>query len=152
MLLHIILWGALIVAAIVIEISTIALTSIWFAVGGLVALILAIFEVNIGWQILAFILVSGISLLATRPIAKKLNTKAVIYTNADKIISMVGVVTKQIDVGEIGEVRVNSEFWRAVSMETTNIEVGEKVIINSLSGNKVLVSRINNENDDMKTI
>lgn len=151
MVYYIVAWSILIVAAIVVEISTVALTSIWFAFGGLVALILAIFDVTFYWQIIAFVVVSGASLLATRPIAKKLNTKDVIYTNADKVISMIGIVTKTIEVGEIGEIRVNSEQWRAVSMETTNIEVGEKVVVNALNGNKVLVTRINNS-DDIKLV
>ena len=143
----IIAWSVVIVAAILIEISTITLTSIWFALGAVVALILAIFEVDFLWQLLAFVGISAIALLATRPIAKKMNTKDVIHTNADKIIQMVGVVTKKIPAGEIGEVRVNSEIWRAKSMDSEDIEEGEKIIVNNLDGNKVIVSRIKKSDD-----
>lgn len=143
----IIAWSVVIVAAILIEISTITLTSIWFALGGVVALILSIFEVDFVWQLLAFVGVSAIALLATRPIAKKLNTKDVIHTNADKIIQMIGVVTKTIPAGEVGEIKVNSEYWRAKSLDTDDIEVGTKVIVNNLDGNKVIVSRIKKTED-----
>lgn len=143
----IVAWSIVVLAAIVIEVSTVALTSVWFALGGLVALVLAIFDVNFVWQILSFVVVSTAALIATRPIAKKMNTKDVIHTNADKIIQMVGIVTKEIPAGEIGEIRVNSELWRAKSLETEDIEVGEKVIVKNLDGNKVIVSRANkNEN------
>jgi membrane protein implicated in regulation of membrane protease activity len=147
----IIAWIVIIVAAIVIEVSTIALTSVWFAVGGIVALLLAIFNVEFVWQLLTFVGVSTISLLATRPIAKKMNTKDVIHTNADKLINMIGVVTKEIPVSEVGEIRVNSELWRAKSLEAEDIEVGEKVIVNNLDGNKLIVSRIK-KNDEIEIL
>lgn len=147
----IIAWIVIIVAAIVIEVSTIALTSVWFAVGGIVALLLAIFNVDFVWQLLVFVGVSTISLLATRPIAKKMNTKDVIHTNADKLINMIGVVTKEIPVSEVGEIRVNSELWRAKSLEAEDIEVGEKVIVNNLDGNKLIVSRIK-KNDEIEIL
>ena len=147
----IIAWSVVIVAAILIEISTITLTSVWFALGAVVALILAIFEIEFLWQLLAFVGISAIALLATRPIAKKMNTKDVIHTNADKIIQMVGVVTKTIPAGEIGEVRVNSEVWRAKSMDSEDIEEGEKIIVNNLDGNKVIVSRIK-KNEDVEVL
>lgn len=143
----IIAWSVVIVAAILIEISTITLTSIWFALGSVVALVLAIFEVDFLWQLLSFVGVSAVALIATRPIAKRMNTKDVIHTNADKIIQMVGIVTKTIPAGEVGEVRVNSEVWRAKSMDLEDIEVGEKIIVNSLDGNKVVVSRIKKSDD-----
>lgn len=143
----IVAWSVIVIAAIIIEVSTVALTSIWFALGGLIALIMAIFNVDFVWQLLAFTGVSIISLLATRPIAKKMNTKDVIHTNADKIIQMIGVVTTTIPAGEIGEIRVNSELWRAKSADEETIEVGEKVIVNGLDGNKVIVSRIKKSNN-----
>ena len=147
----IVAWIVVIIAAIVIEVSTVALTSVWFALGGIVSLILAIFDVGFLWQMLSFIGISTIALIATRPIAKKMNTKDVIYTNSDKIIQMGGGVTKEIPAGEIGEIRVNSEVWRAKSLETETLHIGEKVIVNNLDGNKVIVSRVN-KNDDIETL
>ena len=94
--------------------------------GGIVALILAIFDIGFLWQLLSFVGISTVSLIATRPIAKKMNTKDVIHTNADKIIQMIGIVTVKIHAGEIGEVRVNSELWRAKSLDSEDIEIGEK--------------------------
>lgn len=143
----IILWGILIITAIVVEVSTVTLTSIWFAIAAAIALLLAIFEIGPLWQVLTFIIVSSILLLATRPLAKRMNSKDVIHTNADKVIDMIGIVTKEIPIGEIGEVKVNLELWRAISYENTPILIGEKVKINSLDGNKVLVSRINKDNE-----
>lgn len=147
MLPFIILWGILIITAIIVEVSTITLTSIWFAIAAAASLLLAIFEIGPLWQVLTFIIISSVLLLATRPLAKKMNSKDVIHTNADKVIDMIGIVTKEIPIDEVGEVKVNLELWRAISYEKTPILVGEKVKINSLDGNKVLVSRINKDNE-----
>ena len=143
----IVLWGILIITAIIVEIGTVTLTSIWFAIAAAFSLLLAIFDIGPLWQVLVFISISSILLLATRPLAKKLNEKDVIRTNSDKVISMIGIVTKEIPADDIGEVKVNMELWRAISSDSTTIKVGEQVIVNSLNGNKILVSRINKENE-----
>ena len=73
--------------------------------------------------------------------------KEIIHTNADRLVGMIAIVTKKIANNEIGEVKVENASWRAISIDGVDIEVGEKVIINSLSGNKVVVSSVNNTND-----
>lgn len=143
----IVLWGVLIVTAIIVEVSTVTLTSIWFAIAAAISLLFAIFEIQPIWQVLAFVIISAVLLLATRPLAKKLNEKDVIRTNSDKVISMIGIVTKEISVGEVGEVKVNLELWRAISTDSTTIKEGEQVIVHSLNGNKLLVSRVTKENN-----
>ena len=95
-----------------------------------------------------YAILSVICIAVTRPLAKKLNEKDVIRTNADKVISMIGVVTKEIPADDIGEVKVNMECWRAISSDSTTIKVGEKIIVNSLNGNKLLVSRTNKEKEN----
>lgn len=142
-----VIWGAVIVIAIIIEINTVTLTSIWFAVAGVVSLLLALFNVNIIWQIVSFVALTSVLLASTRPLTKRMMNRDLIRTNADKVISMIGIVTRVIPVGEVGEVKVNSELWRAISIEASDIEAGESVIVNSINGNKVLVSRIKKEDN-----
>ena len=71
----------------------------------------------------------------------------IIHTNTDKLIGMVGTITKDIIEDSIGEVKVNNEFWRAICIEGDNIKTDEKVIITALSGNKVVVTKANKNND-----
>ena len=73
--------------------------------------------------------------------------KTLIRTNADRIISEVAIVTKKITNDTIGEVKIGSELWRAISHDNNEIEVNEKVTILSFSGNKVVVSKINKPNN-----
>ena len=141
-----IIWGIVFITTVAVEISTVDLTSIWFSVSSLIALFLSLFKVSIYIQLGVFVGLSIILIIATRPLVKKMMNKETIHTNADKVLDMIGIVTKDINVGEIGEVRVNSELWRAVSLETEDLIVGEKVIINSFTGNKVLVSKANKNN------
>lgn len=139
---YIIIWALAIILAVIIEISTEGLTSIWFAIAALISLILATIQIDPLIQLVVFVIASIVLILLSRPILKKFMNKEIVRTNADKIVQMVGTVTKPILPNEIGEVKVNSELWRAISFESEIINIGEKVIVNSFSGNKLLVSRI----------
>lgn len=144
---YIIAWCIVVIVSIVVEVSTVSLTSIWFAMAGIASLVLAAFNVDVVIQIVVFVVLSIVLLFLTRPFVRKYANKSIIHTNADKVISMIGIVTKTIPVGDIGEVKVNSEFWRAVSLDSKDINIGEKIVVNSLNGNKLLVSRAQYKED-----
>ena len=55
----------------VLEAVTVGLTSIWFAVGALAALIAASFEAAVLVQIVIFLVVSFLTLLLVRPLAQR---------------------------------------------------------------------------------
>lgn len=139
---YIIIWGIAAIVAVIIEISTEGLTSVWFAIAALISLILAAFSIRPLIQLIVFVCVTIALLFITRPLVKKFMSKEIIRTNSDRLIQMIGVVTKTISPGEIGEIRVNSELWRAFSLPNETILEGEKVIVNSISGNKLLVSKL----------
>lgn len=140
---QIIVWAVIVVASVVIEISTINLTTVWFAIAGVVSLILAVFKVELVWQIVAFLVLSIVLLLLTRPLINKITRKNSAHTNADRIFDRVGFVTKEITADEIGEVKVDEDIWRAISYDNEPLEVGQKVVIKSFDGNKVIVSKAN---------
>lgn len=139
---YIIIWGIVLATAVVVEISTDDLTSIWFAIAALVSLILAAVNIDPIIQLIVFVVASIVLLLASRPIVKKFMNKEIVRTNSDKLVNMVGVVTKSINPNEIGEVKVNAELWRAITLDSESIEVGKNVVVNSFSGNKVIVSKV----------
>lgn len=144
-----IIWGAIFLTCIIIEVNTTDLTCIWFCISSLVSLFLAIFKANIYVQLIVFAVLTIVLIIATRPLVKKLAQRETIHTNADKVLDMVGIVTKIIPAGEIGEVKVNSELWRAISIEAEDIGIGEKVIIKSITGNKLLVAKANSNHIDI---
>lgn len=137
------IWIAIFVGTLVIEINTADITTIWFCLSALVCFILSLFNVNYIIQIVVFCVSSISLLLITRPLTKNMMNKTLIRTNADRVFDTIATVTKTITNEEIGEVKIENELWRAVSFEDDYIESGEKVIVHSFNGNKVVVSKAN---------
>ena len=135
------IWLVVIVLSIVIEAATAQLVSIWFVAGGLAALIAGMCDAAIWLQILLFLLVTGIALLATRPLVKRMMHFKRTETNADRYIGKEGVVTVPIDnIQGTGQVMVLGSHWTARSVDGTPIPAGADVIVNRIEGVKVLVS------------
>ncbi len=63
-------------------------------------------------------------------------------TNTDHMIGQKVLVTEPIHPQLGGYVKLYGDQWKAMSDKSEAIEVGEEVIIQSLSGNKVIVTRI----------
>lgn len=141
------IWAVIFVVTLIIELETADLTTIWFCVSSLITLICSFFSIDILYQIIIFVALSFVLILATRPLTKKMMNKDIIHTNTDKLVGMIATVTKKIVDGEIGEVKVDNNLWRAISIDGISINENEKVIVNSLSGNKVVVSKIKSDND-----
>ena len=136
------IWALVVISTLIVEINTADITCIWFFVASLVCLILSVFNVNFIIQIIIFAVLSLVLVIATKPLTKNLMNKTLIRTNADRIIDNIGLVSKRITNLEIGEVIIENVSWRAMSFDDSVIEVGEKVIIHSFNGNKVVVSKI----------
>lgn len=141
-----ILWGVLIVVSLVVELITEELTIIWGTVGAIFAFLAALLHTDVWIQLLVFVVFTSLTIIVSRPIIKKYAQKEVIRTNADRIIGMVAVVAEPFENGNIGKVTVNGQTWRAVSTTNEHFYEGEKVQIEGLSGTKVIISKIiNNE-------
>ena len=132
-------WGLLFFILLFIEVITINLVSIWFAIGAVFAMVVSLFTDNLIIQLVTFIVISIISLILTKPIVKKFNNTKKTPTNLDRVIGKVGEVTKRITAHSYGEVKVFGTVWTAASNKT--IEVGEKVIVNKIEGVKLIVSK-----------
>jgi len=138
----IIIWFAVIIIAAVIEINTMDLTSIWFSAGGLIAFILALVGANEIIQVITFIVVSLLLLISVRPIVKNYLKTNVISTNTDRLVGKVAICTKDINVGERGEVKIDGKFWLAISSGDEDIVIDEKVEVLAIEGVKLIVDSI----------
>lgn len=136
-----IIWAVIIVLFAVLEMMTAQLLSIWFVLGAIGALIAALFGANTTVQIVVFIAITIIALIATRPIVKKhLNTK-VQSTNADRCIGQDAVVIEQIDnMRSTGQVKVNGSVWSARSADNTVVEADTIVTVEKIDGVKLIVT------------
>lgn len=138
-------WGALLVLTVVVEAYTVDLVSIWFSLGALVALILAIIGVEIWIQFLVFTLVSIITLAVGRLLLKKFLSKSVdVPSNADRLIGEVIVLLTPVDRLKYGSGRLGDVTWTVAVHGDVKFEVGDKCIIDAIEGNKLIVSRKEN--------
>lgn len=132
-------WLGLIVVLIVIEAATVSLTTIWLAGGALIAFIFALFGLPLWTQIAAFLAVSIILLVFTRPIAVKYFKSKIQKTNTDALIGTTGLVIMDISEYKAGQVKVRGQIWTAVSESGDSIQADTEVIIVAIEGVKLVV-------------
>lgn len=132
-------WFVFFLGLLLIEISTVNLVSIWFAIGALVSCIVSLFTDSLYIQIFAFILTSVIILLVTKPFVKKVRKRKVQPTNLDRIVGDIGIVTEDIIPHEKGEIKVDGKRWTAVSEK--KLLVGTKVKVLKIDGVKAVVEK-----------
>jgi len=139
-------WLGLFIVAILVEIFTEELVSVWFAGGAFVTMVASIWiPFDLWWvQVIIFSALSLGLFLILRPILKKFLIKNQRKTNVDALIGKKATVTKRITELNPGEVKISGIIWHAVSTNGTVIEAETIVIIDSLDGNKLVVSEFDN--------
>ena len=143
-----IIWLVICIGCVVIEAASPQLTSVWFALGALFALIASLIKPDLWWlQLIVFIVISALALALTRPLAKKLQSKNKERMNADRFIDEEGVVVARINnvLGQ-GQVKSKGTVWSARSEDDdVIIEEGAHVKIKRIEGVKVIVTEIRKE-------
>ena len=135
-------WIAAVIVLLIIEVATMQLVTIWFAVGAAAALAAYLFGLSLGWQIAIFVAVSAIALVATRPFVRKFAHKEIDPTNADRCIGKTALVVESIDNTKgCGAVKVNGSVWTARSADGNPVEENEQVIIEKIDGVKLIVRK-----------
>ena len=134
-----------------IEILTLGLTTIWFAVGALAAFLLALVQVPLMIQIVVFIVVSVVMLVFTRPIMTKYLNKKTTKTNAESLVWSKARVLRPINnLKSEGQVMVNGMEWTARSTkDEVTFQKDEMVRIAGISGVKLIVEKENKEENDL---
>lgn len=142
----VIVWLAILIILVVIEIFTLGLTTIWFAGGALLAIVVAALGGPVWLQIMIAAVVSGVLLFFTRPIAMKYFNRDRERTNAESLVGRQAIVISEINnLQGIGQVTINGMEWTARSIvDGQTIEAGEIVIIRGINGVKLLVERLEN--------
>lgn len=134
-------WLAAFVVLLIIEIVTVGLSTIWFAIGALGAFIASVAGANIWIQVVIFLVISLVMLILLRPVALKYFNQDRVKTNVDSIIGTVGMVTRSIDnAREEGTVKVSGQEWTARSSEdAVLIPQDTRVRIMRVQGVKLIV-------------
>lgn len=137
---NIFMWLVVVGIAVMIEISTYQIVSVWFAASGLVAMILAAFNCPIEIQIIVFVVLAALLFVLSRPLVKKIQSKKSDNSTVESMIGEEVFVTKAIKVGEVGEIKAKYDRYSAIApLETQDIPVNTVCIIKEIRGNKVIV-------------
>lgn len=135
-------WLVLFIFLVIVELSTVNLVSIWFAVGALVASVVSLFLDNWVIQVAVFCLVSLLILVILKPFMKKFKGQKV-ATNLDRVIGQIGIVTEEIQKLVPGEVKVGGRYWTATANK--KIKKDTKVKVESIDGVKLVVREVKEE-------
>lgn len=135
-------WLIIIAACVIIEASTMGLTTIWFAIGALVAWFIHLTGLGLHVQIVVFLLVSIACLILTRPIAVEKLKVGKNKTNLDSLIGGTAKVETTINnFNNEGYVNLRGQIWSARSIDDEVIEKDELVVVKEIKGVKLIVKR-----------
>ena len=125
------------------ELMTVSLVSIWFAVGALGAIIVALLGGGLILQVTVFLALAIVLLLGLRSVVRKHLAPRITKTNIDSLIGATGVVLTPVNnIAALGQVRVNGVEWSARSSDNSHINAGTLVRVDRIEGVKVFVSPV----------
>ena len=134
-------WLALVILFGIAEAATLGLTSIWFALGALGAMVVAIFDGPLLLQIAVFVVVSAVTVWLTRGWGQKRFNEGREPTNADRILGQRCQVLEDIDNDRAsGVVKADGKIWTARSVTGAVIPAGSTATVRSIEGVKVYVT------------
>ena len=134
------IWMAIAAAFVVGEIFTAGFFLLWFGIGAAVAGVLALLGLGFGWQLGAFVVVSGVLFLVSRRFADRFSKAQPPGIGADRFIGQQGQVLEEIDnIKNTGRVRLQKEEWRAESETGEILPVGTRGEVVRLDGTHLVV-------------
>ena len=137
---YIIFWAAALLFAIIAEVGTAALVSVWFMPGIIASLVLAILKVDLWVQIVVFFALSAVCVfLGFKFFRKRMFRNPKTRMNAEGLVGELGVVTEAIDnLAETGSVKLQHQIWSARSSGKEKIPAGAVVRVDEISGVKLI--------------
>jgi membrane protein implicated in regulation of membrane protease activity len=138
------IWLAVIVLAIVAEVFTEQLISIWFVPGAIISLVLDIFDVRFYIQLIVVLVLAAIGIVFAKTILKGLMPGEIARTNIDAIIGERCVVTEKIDnYAGCGQVKIKGQIWSARGIDENDVfESGDVLQVVAIEGVKVICKKI----------
>ena len=136
-----IFWLAAMVIFIIAEATTVTLVSIWFAVGALGAILIALLGGGLTLQVTVFLALAIVLLIFLRGAVRKHFAPRITRTNVDSVIGATGIVVTPVNnIAALGQVQINGVEWSARSTNGSHIGAGTLVKVDKIEGVKVFVS------------
>jgi len=145
------IWVLLSVLCAIIEVLTLGLTTVWFAIAALVMVFLSFLPIPLVYQVMIFLAISAVLLFFTRPIAIKKLKIGREKTNVDSLVGKTALVTKKITEFDRGEVKLNGQIWTAKTEDGSMLAEGSKCEVVRIEGVHAIVKTYNKEKDDCKS-
>lgn len=140
---QVLMWIFIGISAFMLEAATVALVSVWFALGSAAAGVAAWFGASLYIQVILFIAISGASVLFLRPFCRTIMPRGTTPTNADMVIGRSGIVIREINPAKnTGVIRVNGQEWSAKSESGNTIPEGKAVSVKAIEGVRLVVCEI----------
>ncbi len=137
------LWFLLLLGFVMVEGATVTMVAMWFIFGALAAMIVSFLDGAFWLQLVVFLGLSTVLLVALRPVARKYFTPKLSKTNVDAVVGSKGRVTVAIDnVEACGRVKLGAMEWSARSTDGQPIQEGILVKVDRIEGVKVYVSPV----------
>lgn len=136
------IWFILMVVFVVLEVGTYQLVSVWFALGAIASLLVSLFHTSPIVQFVVFVVVSGVALVASRPLCKKLQSAPKEKTNADRVIGQTAKVISPVAFHVKGRVELEGLTWAAeAQQEGDSFSPGDYVVVKRIEGVTVYVEK-----------
>lgn len=124
----------------IVEGATMGLVTIWFTIGAGAAAVAAALDTSLLVQVAAFIIVSFILLIFTRPLLKQKLKVGKEKNNVDQYVGEVGMVIEEIKPFTQGRIKLKSLEWAAMGNNPeTGISKGKEVKVVRIEGVKAIV-------------
>ena len=138
-----IFWLIAMIIFVVAESMTVTLVSIWFAVGALGAILVALLGGGLMLQVTVFLALAIVLLFLLRGMVRKHFSPRVTKTNVDSVIGATGIVLTPVNnIAALGQVQINGVEWSARSTSGSHIPAGTMVKVDRIEGVKVFVSPV----------
>lgn len=139
------IWVIVALVFVIVEIFTTGFAVMCISFGCLFGAGASALDWDIKWQLLAFAVGTVLAFATVRPLVYKFfykNSREV-KTNAEALVGRRAVVTERIE-GELhpGRVKVDGDDWKAVSLDTEAVEVGEAVEVTAINSVILTVKKI----------
>lgn len=135
------IWLGLFIILLIIELFTVGLTTIWFAIGSLAAMAANALGANIIIQLIVFLAVSVLLLIFTRPWAARHLNKNRLKTNYESKIGEIIKITERVDnLKQTGRSIVDGQEWTVRSQDNNvTLEKDALAKVIAVSGVKLIV-------------
>lgn len=137
-----IIWLAVGIAFLIIELLTTALVSIWFVPAAIITCLLSFLLNSFLWQTAIFIVLSAVFMVICRKIYNKHIKKPVDEVDQnEKLLDKTATVTE--DTNAItGRILVGDVYWKATTENGETIPKGETVIIKGVNGTTLIIKKL----------